>query len=215
MVTDTPNRIIEHSFDNVKYPLNAQLPLFTESMIHHNTPLSIKKRIVLRKGIKEGVRYGVSPSRRVLSRELLLKRFDRVRDCLEYAVGLHPAQRVVALRLLRYWAYYGNVYVKEATVTAEPGCSKATYWRTVKVLQLSGLITVINRYIIRPYAQISNLYRFDRLLLIIARYLAEHGVAFREKWLRPYLVMPGFQFWPMMLIRSGPRAASCLAVYST
>lgn len=168
-------------------------------MIHHKETTQLKKRIVYSKREYPFPPYGVSRSRRVLSPQLLLNRYDRVRDCLEDILGLTTAQREVALRLLRYWAYYGNVYVKSAAITAEPGCSKATYWRTVKIMQLRGLITVINRFIIRPHAQISNLYKFDRLLLIIARYLAEHGAAFREKWLRPYLSMPGSQFWPMLV----------------
>lgn len=196
MVNRNAILILEHPYDSVKYPLNSQLPLFPASMIHHNTSLSCNKRIVYYRGSTLSTPYGVSSSRRVLSRELLLKRFDRVRDCLQHTVGLSTAQREVALRLLRYWAYYGNVYVKEAQVTAEPGCSKVTYWRTVKVLKIRGLLTVINRYLVRPHAQISNLYRFDRLLLIIARYLAEHGAAFTEKWLRPYLRVPGASFWP-------------------
>ena len=196
MITSSINSNLARPFQNVKPDINTQLPLFPASMIHHNVSLPGNKKIVYYRGIHTSLPYGVSPSRRVLSRELLLKRFDRVRDCLEDTVGLSTAQREVALRLLRFWAYYGQVYVKEAAITAEPGCSHATYWRTVKILQLRGLITVINRFIIRPHAQISNLYRFDRLLILIARYLAEHGVAFYEKWLQPYLTMLGSQFWP-------------------
>jgi len=199
---------LEQPSDFVNPQVNSQLSLFPDSVIHHKTLLPRKRRIVYSKGITTSPPYGVSRSRRVLTPELLLKRYDRVRDCLEDILGLTTAQREVALRLIRYWAYYGNVYVKEATITDEPGCSKATYWRTIKILQLGGLITVKNRFIIRPHAQISNLYKFDRLLLIIARYLAEHGVAFREKWLRPILSMPGHSFWPWVFqtqeARAGP-----------
>jgi hypothetical protein len=56
--------------------------------------------------------------------------------------------------------------------------------------------------------QISNLYLLHKLLLVIARYLAEHGVQFFEKWLRPYLSMPGRSFWPSVIqspeARAGP-----------
>jgi hypothetical protein len=49
----------------------------------------------------------------------------------------------------------------------------------------------------------------DRLLLVIARYLAEHGVPFYQKWLQPYLAMSGSQFWP--LFRRSPPQPSLLS----
>jgi len=189
---------LAHPFGNVKPSVLTQLPLFSDSMIHHNKGRGSRGYIVLRRGDVPSPSYGVSQSRRVLSPQLLLKRYDRIRDCLQYVIGLTTAQREAALRLLRFWAYYGNIYVKESTITAEPGCSKATYWRTVKLLERRGLLTVLNRYVIRPHAQISNLYRFDKLLILLARYLAEHGVVFYKKWLQPYLAMPGSQFWPLL-----------------
>lgn len=204
--------MLEHPCDNVNPPVNYQLPLFPDPVIHHNRPSRGKKKMVLYRKGDIGKRYGVSQDRRVLSPQLLLKRYYRVRDCLEDTVGLPPAQREAAIRLLRYWAYYGNVYVKESSVTSEPGCSKATYWRAVKFLESHGLITVINRYIIRPHAQISNLYKFDRLLLVIAVYLAEHGVEITTKWVQPYLRMPGSQFWPWILRLSPPRTAGIVPV---
>jgi len=175
---------------------NSQLPLpFPDSMIHHKvTPLHIVGN-TLEDIIRRGKAYGVSSSHRVLSPGLLVKKFDLTRDCLQHALGLTTAQREVTLRLLAYWAYYGQVYVKEAQVTSEPGCSKATYWRTIGLLRSLGLIRTIPRFLIREHAQISNLYLLHKLLLVIARYLAEHGVVFWEKWLRPALAMPGQQFW--------------------
>lgn len=204
MITSSVTHILAHSFENVNTPLNSQLPLFSDSMRHHNVSIHSNKKIVYIRGDTLQLGYGVSPSRRVLTPQLLLKRFDQVRDCLAYTVGLTVHQREAALYLLRLWAYYGNTYPKAAQVTADGGCSKATYWRTVARLRDLGLITIINRYIIRPHAQISNLYKFDRLLLILARYLAEHGVPFLQKWIQPYLAMTGSRFWPMMLIRSSP-----------
>lgn len=194
-----PQSSVEQSISNVNHLVNSQLPLFPESMIHHKQPIPSSSRIVYKRGLFPSQPYGVSRSRRILSPNLLMKKYDLVRECainiLQFSVG----EREVVLRLLRLWAYYGHVYPKESQITAEPGCSKATYWRTVRKLRELELITVINRFIIRPHAQISNLYKFDRLLLIIARYLAEHGVAFYERWLRPYLAMPGYQFWPWLL----------------
>ena len=165
------------------------------SMIHHNIPLLPKRIIVSYKSIERGNPYGVSPTYRVLSPGLFLKRYDRIRDCLECVLGLTPSQREVVLRLLRLWAYYGHVYPKEATITELPGCSKSTFWRTIKTLRETDLIAVVNRFVIRPHAQISNLYRLDRLIVLLARYLAEHGVRFLEKWLEPYLSIPGRLFW--------------------
>ena len=101
------------------------------------------------------------------------------------------------MRLLRLWAYYGQVYPKESQITEDPGCSKTTFWRTIRLLQDEGLVHVINRYVVRPHAQISNLYRLDRLILVIARYLAEHGTQFYQDWLRPYLSLPGATFWTL------------------
>ena len=199
---------IEQTFLPVKAQVDTQLslPLFPESVIHHKVLLD---RIVIRSKKDLDPRpYGVSPAYRVLSPQLLLKRFDQVRDCLEHTLGLTPAQREVALRLLRLHAYYGYVYPKESGVTLEPGCSKATFWRTLRLLKSLGVVRVVNRYVIRPHAQISNLYLLHNLLVVIARYLAEHGVAFAERWLKPYLQAPGQAFWrvwvPSLRSRAGP-----------
>lgn len=190
-----PTTTLEQPFSPVKSNIPHPLYPHPDSMIHHkeggNRLLIVyRERLYCRdKG------YGVSSSQRVLSPQLLFKRYDLIRKCLQDLLGLSTAQREVTLRLLRYWAYYGQVYPKEAQVTEEQGCSKATFWRTISLLEQLGLIHVINRYVIRHHAQISNLYRFDKLLIVIARYLAEHGTAFLEKWLQPYLQLPGQVFW--------------------
>lgn len=186
---------LAQTFEPVKSPINSQLPLIPDSMIHHKVTVSRNNKMIISYSKYQGKAYGVSRSRRVLSPQLLLKKFDYLQRFFYHVLGLTTAQREVALRLLRLWAYYGNVYPKEAQVTEEPGCSKASYWRTIRLLRDMGLISVTNRYVIRPHAQISNLYRFDKLLLAIARYLAEHGTAFYERWLTPALTMPGKEFW--------------------
>ena len=180
----------------VKFPGTKVISATLNSMIHHKETY-LPKMIILSKNFNyKAMPYGVSRTYRILSPQLLLKKFDQVRDCLDELVGLSVAQREVVLRLLRFWAYYGQVYTKERTITELPGCSKATYWRTIRLLRELGLIRVVNCYLIRPHAQISNLYRFDRLLLLLARYLAEHGTKFLEKWLAPMLSLPGSFFWP-------------------
>ena len=185
------------------------------SMIHHKVSLSRNKKLIVSYSKEKGKAYGVSRSRRAITSSLFIKKFDYVRNALRDVLGLTPSQREVVLRLLRLWAYYGLVYPKESQITDVPGCSKATYWRTVRLLRELGLLQVINRYVIRPHAQISNLYRLDRLALLLARYLAEHGVAFWEKWLRPALAMPGQQFWSQIFLTPGDRAGPGVGEFSS
>jgi hypothetical protein len=199
---------VAQQFSPVKPQLNTQLSLFPDSMIHHKIHLRRGTYIVLRKGQPPTPPYGVSQSRRILSPQLLLKRFDQVRDCLENVLGLTIGQREVTLELIRFFAYYGQVYPKASHFGEQPGSSRTTFWRTIKILRDKGLLNVIQRFIIRPHAQISNLYKFDRLLILIARYLAEHGCPFTQKWLQPLLRMPGSLFWPWILVRSAPGAVS-------
>jgi len=201
---NTPS--LHNKLSPVKPILNTQLPLFPDSVIHHKDYSNSIHIIYKSKGKLLSPPYGVSPSRRVLSPQLLFKKFDAVRDCLQHSLGFTTAQREVTLRLLRLWAYYGNVYPKEALITQEPGCKKATFWRTIRRLEDLGLIDVINRFLIQPHAQISNLYRLDRLIVLLARYLAEHGVRFFEKWLAPALTMPGLLFWRQIYQAPGARA---------
>lgn len=208
MQTSSPGTTLEQPFDNVK---SSQPPLFdlpSDPMIHHKPPSLDNKIIVSYQSIQRGDRYGVSKYYRVLSPGLLLKKYDLVRDCLASPLGLTRAQKEVVMRLLRLWAYYGYVYPKESQITEDPGCSKATFWRTIGLLKQLGLVVVVNRYVIRPHAQISNLYRFDKLLLLLARYLAEHGTGFLESWLKPILTMPGREFWSKAFrhreVRAGP-----------
>lgn len=175
------------------------------TLIHHKVPLSIDKPIIVSYSNFNSGPYGVSRSRRAITSSLFIKKFDRIRDGLSEVVGLTRAQRDVALELLRLWSYYGLVYPKEAHITEDSWTSKATFWRTVKILKELGLVQVVRRYVVRPHAQISNLYRLDRLALLLARYLAEHGVAFWEKWLTPVLAMPGRQFWSQIYSSPGER----------
>ena len=195
MSSSTTDSKVAQTFSPVKF-LNFQLPLpLPDPMIHHKDSIPKLRIIYKSKGGSSPPPYGVSRNDRVLSKGVLLKRFNQVRRCLSDVVGLSTSECEATLRLLRLWAYYGEVYPKASQVCSEPGCSKATFWRTVAYLQDIALIDVVSRFIIRPHAQISNLYLLKGLIIVIARYLAEHGQAFREKWLEPYLVMPGHLFW--------------------
>jgi len=184
-----------------------------DTMIHHKDKPNYPRIVYSLKSKRKNPEdrsifklYGVSSSQRVLSTGLLFKEFDRVRDCLKSALGLPTAEREVVLRLLRFYAYYGVVYPKAAQVCQDPGCSPATFWRAVLELESRGLIRRVRRYVTRHHAQISNLYNLHELIIVIARYLAEHGVPFREKWLKPYLSMPGRLFWGEIFQTSEARA---------
>ena len=197
------NQKVAQPFESVNTPINSQLPLIPGPMTHHNpSSYHLNKRLVYTND-KSLKRYGVSRSRRVLSPQLLLRKFDQVRDFLEYSLGLTVKERTAVIQLLRFWAYYGAVYCKESQVTAYQPVSKATYWRAIRRLRALGLVEIVNRYVIRPHAQISNIYRLDKLMIVLARYLRERGTRFLEKWLLPYFKMPGQLFWSSFLTRSG------------
>jgi len=161
------------------------------TMIHHKDPYLVI-RCLDNKNI--GC-YGVSKDFRVLSPGLLLKHWDKVIQLLKEVLQLTTAEREVAIRLLRLWVYYGKVYPAEKQITALPGCSKATFWRTVRKLREMHLIEVINRFVLREKAQISNLYRLNNLVLAIARYLMEHNIPIPHYAGKGVFALPGSVFW--------------------
>jgi len=182
-------------------------PFSLDSVIRRNYP-TIPSKIVFTSGeLLDIKRYVVPRTYQILTTGLLLKSWDQIHELLKDVLGLTTARRKVVFSLLRYHAYYAYVCPKEATITEEPGCSKATFWRTIKVLEELGLINVVNRYLIRPHAQISNQYHLPGLLLVIARYLAEHGIHFLEHWLQPVLNMSGSLFWGSLSLKPGARAS--------
>lgn len=164
-------------------------------MMHHNVLPYNRKVIhyVLNKRIPAP--YGVSSAMRALSPQTLCRRHNLIVHFLKVSLSLTTSQREATLALLRFWTHYGVVYPKESQVTEQPGCSKATFWRTVAFLKSRGLITVVNRYIVREKAQISNLYLLDNLIKAIAKFLSEHGQHFCEKWLSPIFEMTWRDFW--------------------
>lgn len=168
---------------------------FRRLMIHHNSWSLLPSKITFKGTGDIGKRYGVSRHSRLITKELYLKRLPRLREALTIYLGLTPAQREITLELLRYWAYYGLVYPPEWQVTENRLGSKATFWRTIKLLKELGLIAVINRYVFRPHAQISNLYRLDRLCILLLHYLASHGETLIPHWLEPVICQPALTFW--------------------
>ena len=233
MLTTSLAPILAQPFSSVKPQLNTQFPLFPDSVIHHKVlyPHIVGKTLLDIKN--KGKRYGVSSASKLLPVSLFRKKYDLVKLCLKSAVGLPDCQVEAIMRLLRVQAYYGSAYPKAAQIAGDfqdppaapfipyPGyvppqrhhwaTSRATFWRAIRQLKELGLVMVINRYLIRPHAQISNLYRLDKLLILIARYLAEHGQRFNEKWLRPFLLVSGSLFWHQYLLpgrRSPPHTTS-------
>lgn len=210
----TTTRTLAQPFWPVNNHESISIGSTAPSMIHHKITLSGKDKMIVSYSGYRCKTYGVSSAYRVLSPQLLLKKEEYIRDCLYHVLGLTPGQIEVTFRLLRLWAYYGQVYPKEAQVCSQPGCSKATFWRTIRILKEGGYIGIVNRFVIRHEAQISNLYRLDRLVVILTRYLAEHGTGFLEKWLTPALTMPPRQFWDSVLLTRGARAGPLIPALS-
>ena len=186
---------LAQAFFPVKSQLNSQLPLLPDSMRHHSKDSPQVIRGNRYKIWRETRYYGVSSDYRILTKNLFLKRFDNVRDFLKLVLGQPIAEREFTLRLLRLWSYYGKCYLKIADLCTEPGCSKATAFRTLRKLKEIGLVQVIQRFLLPYRRQISSLIRLDGLLLVIARYLAEHGAFVIPGWLKATLALPGSQFW--------------------
>lgn len=170
-------------------------PLDPGTVRHHKENRYGYKKIMSYVLIKRERHYGVSSSYRVLTKGVFNKRFDQVQHCLRDVVGLPLCESEATLVLLRFWAHYGKVYPKAELCCSRPGCSKATFWRAVRRLKDLGLIQTIPRFVIREHAQISNLYLLHNLIVVIARYLAEHGAHNYPKWVMPFIIMPAAKFW--------------------
>jgi len=167
----------------------AQKPL-----AHHNpyTHIGSKTTPLNSDTLLSRLTYGVPTPRRLLSPGIFNKKFDSIRDYLSYS-GLTPAERQVALNLLRLYCYYGKVYPKASEFTDERGCSRRTFWRAVAKLEELGVIDRINRYL--HHRQISNAYRLDKLVLILVRWLAEHGYRFFDIFTNALLRITDNSFW--------------------
>lgn len=206
-IATSPNLAQPFSFVNPH--LNTQLPLFPNSMTPHSNSHIYGIRGNLDKVRKDTSYYGVSWDHRVLTKGVFIKQRDRVRDFLQNTLGFSVGDRDFTLGTLEYWAYYGKCYAKIADLCRKPGCSESTAHRALSKLKNLGLVVVIERYLEPRRRQISNLFLLHKLILVIARYLAEHGQRFAEKWLEPYLQLPGAVFWRKWLPSQGKLAAPC------
>lgn len=195
MTSRPTSRSIERPFHQSQHRAGSGPPASPEEVIHHNrTPGTPNMRIIHR-GDTPTPPYGVSRGPRPLTPHHVLKRHGQIRDGLRELVGLTSGEIEVVVRLLRFYVWYGDVYPKAATVARSPGCSTATFWRAIRKLRDHRLVSVVNRYVVRDHAQISNLYRLDRLVLIIAKYLSERTGWIWPDWIHPVLDMTWPTFW--------------------
>lgn len=139
--------------------------------------------------------YGVPSNGRIITKSLLNKYHHDIVRFLKHELGLTTAEREGIIRLLRLSASYNYVYPKAEWIAEQLGCSKRTFWRAIAKLKEMGLITVINRFLVREEAQISNLYILRKLCIAIARFLRDRSARFYQNWLQPLLEMPIRTFW--------------------
>jgi DNA-binding transcriptional ArsR family regulator len=141
-------------------------------MAHHNSSTPKDLSIFYKKGIEKEKRYGVPQTRRILTMGMFHKYHDEILRQLTW-LGLETRERDAIFKLLELYIYYGKVYPKAADIADQAYISKRTFWRAIRKLLEIGVIEVLNRY--AKHRQISNLYRLDKLVLMLARFLAEHG----------------------------------------
>lgn len=223
--SDTTPKLAQ-PFGAVKPDITLPPTAGPKPMAHHKVHSRFRRKLIIRELGNYGVPSAVEMSRRVISPQGLLKWFNVIQEGLRVELGLTPGQRLVVSRLLRYWAYYGAVYPKASQVAGEPevtggmcawraeqglgpppqgeGVSKRTFWRTVALLEEMGLLARVNRYVIRPHAQISNLYLVEHLIYWLARYIAQRREFFCPRWLEPILRASERVFWAFVTGGRGP-----------
>jgi hypothetical protein len=186
-------------------------------VIHHKSVVSKRGKTIVSYSRDKGKPYGVSSASKLFPVSLFTKKYEHVKRCLRQVVGLTDGEVEAVMRLLRIEAYYGVAYPKASHIAGEPeqpppqffvpypgyvppkrhywGTSRATFWRAIARLKELKLVTVVNRYVLREDAQISNLYKLDKLLILIAKYLAEHTGRIWPDWFDRYLAMPWSELW--------------------
>ncbi|MBA7611729.1 hypothetical protein ES703_18958 [subsurface metagenome] len=167
-------------------------PPSSQPTAHHNALSTSLNTIYYKKGIEREKRYGVPSTYRLLTMGNYHKHHADINTMLRVVLGLENRERSAVFCLLRLFLYYGKVYPKAADVADQEYISKRTFWRAMNKLREMGVIEVINRYI--KHKQISNFYRLDKLVLMIARYIAEHhlGLYLAEALGKRALELAGF-----------------------
>lgn len=186
---------------------STELSTGTEKpLAHHKVPIHTEAATGARQGFSARIiykidgqnveePYGVPSPRRIISPGLLNAQWDQIRRFLTEHLFLTTAEREAIFRLLKMATRYSNVYPKASQIAELPGCSVRTFWRAVAKVKDAGLITVINRFLVREEAQISNLYVLTKLCLAIARYLQEHSVRNTLDAIQHFMEMPARRFW--------------------
>jgi len=152
----------------------ASLPFIQphlQSMAHHNASSKEFNTIYYKRDIEIEKRYGVPQAYRILTMGNYHKYHDDINNMLRVVFGLESKERSAIFCLVRLFLYYGKVYAKAADVAEQEDISKRTFWRAINKLRGAG-IEVLNRYV--NHKQISNMYRLDKLIVMIARFIAEH-----------------------------------------
>lgn len=139
--------------------------------------------------------YGVPSPGAVLPRGVLFKRWRDSQTFFRSTLQLTQPQRAVVSELVRLWMIKGRVYPTAEQVAKAAGVSVRTFWRTIKRLEEMRMVQVVNRYVQREWAQISNLFRLERLIFALARFLAECGERNLGPMMARFLALPGREFW--------------------
>lgn len=139
--------------------------------------------------------YGVPCPSTVLPRGILFKRWRETLAFSRTALFLPEGEVGVVLELIRLWAIKGRVYATAKQIAEAAHVSKNTVWRTINHLEDLKMVQVVNRYVQREWAQISNLFLLERLIIALARFLAEHGERNLGPMMARFLALPGREFW--------------------
>lgn len=97
--------------------------------------------------------------------------------------------------MVRLWGIKGEVYPTAEQLAEAAHVSVRTVWRTIEHLEKMNMIQVVNRYVQREWAQISNLFRMEKLIFALARFLAECGERNLGPMMARFLALPGLEFW--------------------
>ena len=139
--------------------------------------------------------YGVPCPTAVLPPKVLFQRWRDVQAFYHSTLQLPEEEVRVVSELVRLWTIRGRVYPTAAQVAETAHVSIRTFWRTVKRLEEMKMVQVVNRYVQREWAQISNLFRLERLIFALARFLAEKGERNLGPMMARFLALPGREFW--------------------
>jgi len=139
--------------------------------------------------------YGVPSPGCVLPRGVIYQRWRDLQAFLRVTLMLTKPERAVVSQMVTIWMIKGEVYPTAKQVAEATKVSVRTFWRTIKRLEAMKMIEVWDRYVQREQAQISDLFRLERLIFALARFLAECGERQLGPMIARFLALPGREFW--------------------